>query len=39
MNEPQYHCGCGYTFPAFLGGRGCPNCEGDHQATLEDDDA
>ena len=26
-------CGCGYKYAARLGERGCPNCEGDYEAT------
>lgn len=29
------HCGCGYKYEAQLGERGCPNCEGDYEATAK----
>jgi hypothetical protein len=29
-----YKCKCGHCFPEDLGKYGCPNCEGEYEATL-----
>jgi hypothetical protein len=34
MADFAYLCGCGHTYPSYLGKYGCPNCGGSAAARL-----